>query len=166
LDAGCGDGKNALFLEDLGFSVTGVELSHHALDLLQVRFRAAGHVPKGTYVQAEITAWHPDRLYNLIVSYGLYHCLPTADRVAKHRMLQSFAAPGGIILFCSITDGLPMPDDHLTPGVVAPSRDEIASLWDGYDVIETVVDEIEESHPPHVGTHRHELEWVVARARS
>ncbi len=163
LDLGCGDGKNALFLEKLGFAVTGVEISSEALELLQDRFDAVGHVPKGGYLQVDLESWLPDQRYDVLVSYGVYHCLSSHDRLGRHRLFQEAVRPGGVILFCSITDGLPMPDDHLTPGICLPSHDEIAQLWDGYEVLEMAVGELIESHPPTVPVHRHEASWIVAR---
>lgn len=163
LDAGCGDGKNALFLERLGFSVTGIDISGQALDLLGDRFAAADRVPKGAYIEADIESWLPDDRFDVLLSYGLFHCLRPAHRVRRHRLMQSRLRPGGIIVFSALTDGIPMPDDHRTPGVNLASSAEVSSLWEGYEIVENSVGHIVESHPPFVPTHRHEVTWVVAR---
>jgi tellurite methyltransferase len=163
LDVGCGDGKNALFLERLGFAVTGVDISGQALDLLSDRFAAANHVPKGTYTEADIESWLPEGTFDVLLSYGLFHCLRPAHRVERHRLMQTKLRPGGIIVFSTLTDGIPMPQDHRTPDVNLSSPDEVSSLWDGYEVVEETVGHIVESHPPVVPSHRHEVTWVVAK---
>ncbi|MEU4688780.1 class I SAM-dependent methyltransferase [Actinoplanes sp. NPDC023714] len=163
LDAGCGDGKNALFLERHGFAVTGMDVSSQALDLLADRFAAAGHVPKGSYLQGDVAQWAPDGPFDVLLSYGLFHCLDPADRVRRHRELQASVRPGGIIVFCALSDGIPMPDDHRTPGVTLAGPDELSALWDGHEIMESTVGQIAEEHPPHVPLHRHEVTWTVAR---
>jgi tellurite methyltransferase len=166
LDVGCGDGKNALFLERRGYSVTGIDVSGRALQLLAERFAAADRVPKGSYIQADIERWAPEGPFDVLVSYGLFHCLSPRDRVRRHRELQALVRPRGIIVFCALTGGIPLPSDHRTPGVTLADPEELSALWEGYELMETTVGEIVEEHPPHVPLHQHKVTWTVGRVPS
>ena len=43
MDAGCGDGRNSLFLAQCGFSVLGVDISREGVEIARVRAISAGH---------------------------------------------------------------------------------------------------------------------------
>lgn len=165
LDAGCGDGKNALFLEKAGFDVVGYDLSVHALEGLNVRFENAGWGPKGSYLNCNISAVlsRPPASFDAIVSYGLFHCLDPIDRIEMHRDLWRLLRPGGTILFSCLLEGIELPPTHLTPGVHLAAKDEIVAVFDGFEMLESEQGVIVESHPPLVGEHRHNAIWIVAR---
>ncbi|WP_284745259.1 class I SAM-dependent methyltransferase [Amycolatopsis sp. RTGN1] len=163
LDAGCGDGKNAIHLERLGFDVIGIDHSDVAIKLLHERFHSNGRPVLGSYSVADVRTWRPVGLeVDVLVSYGLYHCLPQNDR-ATHEHLLNLIRPGGTLLFCSLTDGVPMGDEHCTPGIELPSVKEVDEHLQGFTILERSVEKFDGSHPPLVGPHRHEAIWISAR---
>lgn len=169
IDAGCGDGKNALFLEQHGFRVLGFDISATALAALRRRARMAGHQLSGRYVVADAQAppVRPEDINpgpDVLVSYGLYHCLEPQTRAATHRRLQQLVAPGGVVVFCALTDGVPPTPEHFDAPVSLPSAAEIGELFKDHFAIEHWESgSILEAHPPLVGWHRHEAVWIVAR---
>jgi SAM-dependent methyltransferase len=166
IDAGCGDGKNALFLERHGFRVLGFDSSRTALAALRRRAAMAGHDLSGMYVEANAEAppVHAAAGADVLVSYGLYHCLRSQTRAAAHRGLQALLAPDGVVVFCALTDGVPPSPEHFDTPVSLPSVAEIAELFkDGFFIEHWECGSILEAHPPLVGWHKHEAVWVVAR---
>lgn len=160
LDAGCGDGKNALFLEQQGFCVDGFDSSALAIEGLHNRFQRAGWIPRGRYKVKNIVEELVEGNYHALVSYGLFQCLPQERRVAVHRNLQNIA---GVVLFSCLTDKLPMPEGHSTEGVVLANRTEIEKLFGGWKIAYSEEGTIEEDHLPIIGPHEHAAIWIVAR---
>ncbi|HLC90551.1 MAG TPA: class I SAM-dependent methyltransferase [Candidatus Nanoarchaeia archaeon] len=165
LDAGCGDGKNALFLEQEGFEVVGFDQSPFALQGLRERFKRAGKEPKGNYNQCDDLPGFMREEFDALVSYGLFHCLPQYQRVEVHRQLQSSVRPKGYILFTTLTDKIPLPDSHGTEEVVLASLDEIDQLFRDIDIKERLEGEIVEDHLPVIGEHKHSAVWIVGQKR-
>ena len=77
LDLGCGQGRNALWLAERGFTVTGLDLSPVAIE--QARARAAELGLDATFESVDLLTWNPDgQEWDLVVS-GLH---PLARRHA------------------------------------------------------------------------------------
>ncbi|MGI8809272.1 MAG: class I SAM-dependent methyltransferase [Acidimicrobiales bacterium] len=162
-DAGCGDGKNALFLEESGFVVQGGDISGAAIERLRRRFTAAGR-SRAAYVVEDVAAGASRRAsFDCLVSYGLFHCMHPADRVAGHRSLQGCVRPGGLVLFSALLDSRPLPPAHLTPEVTLVAADEVEQLFVDHEILVWSTGTITESHEPLVPTHSHDAVWVVAR---
>ena len=90
LDVGCGDGVNALALEENEFDVVGVEISSIALAGLRNRFRRKKRVPAGRYLNESVVGFlsrTSEPRFDLIVSCGVFHCLSPRHRVRQHREL-------------------------------------------------------------------------------
>lgn len=168
LDAGCGDGKNSLYLERQGFQVLGVDQSHTALAALRRRAARTSQLVQGRYVAADIEDFAADETFDVVVSYGLYHCLDRDRRVAVHRRLQGQVKPGGIVLFTCLIDSVPLAADHFDVQVWLPSESEIMHLFEGgtYNIEHWEVGSIVESHLPLVSVHEHQAVWAVARRSS
>ncbi|WP_019296810.1 MULTISPECIES: class I SAM-dependent methyltransferase [unclassified Leisingera] len=59
LDAGCGQGRDALFIARLGHRVTGIDISPHGIrDMLAAAQRENLDV---TGIAADLTTWAPDK---------------------------------------------------------------------------------------------------------
>ncbi|HEX8005784.1 MAG TPA: class I SAM-dependent methyltransferase [Trebonia sp.] len=99
LDAGAGEGADAIWLAGRGWRVTAVDISAVALE------RAAGHAAQaGEEVAGRIT-WHredllewrpPKRGYDLVAAHYLH--LPSAGRQPLFRRLAAAVAEGGTLL--------------------------------------------------------------------
>jgi len=103
LDVGCGEGKNAYYLSDKGAQVYAIDASIHAIDNAK-RLREETSVVF-QHAGVEQIATNPDS-YNLIVSYGLFHCLPDKEAVAAaiHK-LKLMTKLNGIHVVCTFNDG-------------------------------------------------------------
>ncbi|MFA4082514.1 class I SAM-dependent methyltransferase [Mycobacteroides salmoniphilum] len=98
LDAGCGEGGDAIWLAQKGWQVTGMDFAETALR------RAADNATRAdpelatriTWMQADLTAWQPSRRFDLVTSHFMH--LPTKLREPVFTALAAAVAPGGTLL--------------------------------------------------------------------
>lgn len=163
LDAGCGDGKNALYLEKHGYQVIGFDESRQAINGLRNRFARAHWTPRGKYTVQDISTVTISGQYDALVSYGLFHSLPQRKRLTAHRALQRLVKPKGFIFFTCLTDALPIPSRHGTDKMNLPTLKEIKKLFIHWKIKYIKQGIIRENHHPVIGQHRHSAVWIIAQ---
>lgn len=166
LDLGCGDGVNAIWLEEYGFDVVGIDSSSIAMSKLYTRFRNEGREPEGHYVIGDASTATSLGEFDVLLSCGIYHCLSAKSRKSLHGRIQRQVLEGGLVLFSSLTDEIPLPDCHQTPDIDLPSIEEIRQLFSGLKVLSFVEGNIVDKHEPLVAEHEHSVVWVVAERSS
>lgn len=121
LDVACGEGRNAVWLAEQGWSSTGVDFS--AVGLEKARKLAARRGVEVTWVEADLLEWAPPASsYDLIIV--MYLQVPPAQRRAILGGLLPALAPGGTLLvvghdLANLTEGHGGPQDPAllyTPG--------------------------------------------------
>jgi SAM-dependent methyltransferase len=135
LDAGCGEGADAIWLAARGWTVTAMDVSAVALE------RAAGHAAaQGDQIARRITwrhedlrTWDPGAQRFDLVSAQFVH-LPGPELESMHRRLAAAVRPGGTLLVVAHH-----PDDlHVNVGRpfrrdLFPSAQEVAAVLDPGD---------------------------------
>ncbi len=113
VDLACGEGRNAVWLAEQGWVVTGVDFSPAGL-AKAARLAAARSVDV-SWVEADVTVWQPPAEgYDLVAV--LYLQLPVAARQRALRIAASAVAPGGTLLViahdvANLTRGVGGPQD-------------------------------------------------------
>ena len=124
LDVACGEGRNAIWLAEQGWRVSGVDFSPVALDRAEQMAEERG--VDVDWLMGDITAWEPGGKFDLVlVSY--VHLPPAEFRPVMEGVV-SWVAPGGYLLVVG--------HDRSTAGVSGPSEPEL--LWTT-DEIEALV---------------------------
>jgi len=163
LDVGCGDGANALFLERAGYNVHGIDISALALSGLRNRFAVSAIACRGQYEIGDVHCWYPRvQKYSALVSCGLFQCLQRERRGSVHRRLLESVVPGGIILFSALTNLIPLPEEHLTPGICLADLSEVKDLFAGMSLVYYREGTIKDRHGNLVADHEHSVVWVAA----
>ena len=132
LDAGCGEGADAIWLAGQGWQVTALDVSSVALERAAANAAAAGEQLAGRidWQQADLTSYDPGRdRFDLVSSQYLH--LPPGQREPLFQRLAAAVRPGGTLLI-----GAHHPSDlHTT--IRRPKQpelfftgDEIAALLD------------------------------------
>lgn len=129
LDLACGEGRNALWLAEQGWQVTGVDYSDVAIEKGRRLARERGLTVQ--LVCADLLAWEPDGEADLVCV--LYLQLPADERRAVLAKAARAVAPGGTFLLVghdllNLTEGHGGPSDAsvlVTPDDVA---DELPGL--------------------------------------
>lgn len=166
LDLGCGDGKNAVFLESLGWRVDGIDISELACLAAHRRWSDSGFERRGWIACADVTrAQFAPQTYDLVIAYGLAHCLSDRGIRAVWAKIRHALRPRGVLALAAFTNDLPLPADHGTREIVlrpaSMTLDLCASQdWERIDIR---TGEIEEAHEPVIGMHRHSMVWALAR---
>jgi SAM-dependent methyltransferase len=97
LDAGCGEGADALWLAEHGWRVTAVDFSAVALDRAATHARGRGLDDRITWLRADLDVWTPaEGGFDLVTAHYLHSHGP--DRPALFARLAAAVAPGGTLL--------------------------------------------------------------------
>jgi SAM-dependent methyltransferase len=129
LDVACGEGRNAVWLAELGWQVTGIDFSDVALGKAAELARARG--VKVEWVAADVLVHEPaPGAFDLVAV--LYLQLPHDELARALRRAARAVAPGGALIVLghdtrNLTDGYGGPRD---PSVLFTPADVVASLDD------------------------------------
>jgi SAM-dependent methyltransferase len=97
LDAGSGEGGDALWLAERGWRVTAVDFSTVALERAAAQAAARGVADRIEWVHADLGTWTPPESgFDLVAAHYLH--ASWADRAAMFRRLGGAVAPGGTLL--------------------------------------------------------------------
>jgi SAM-dependent methyltransferase len=114
LDLACGQGRNALWLAGLGWTVTGVDFSQVALDRAVELARESGIPPERTHwVHADLLSYHPEP-ESVDLALLAYLHLPRQDRATVIRRAAEAVRPGGQLLVVAHHS------DNLVEGIGGP----------------------------------------------
>jgi SAM-dependent methyltransferase len=148
LDLACGEGRNAIWLAELGWQVTAVDFSEVAI--AKARVRAAREDVDVDFLCADLLDFEPEpETYDLVLV--LYLQLPAGERRLVLFRAASALAPAGTLLLvghdpANLTEGVGGPSD---PGVLY-TPDEIASELPGLEIekAERVLRDVEDEDRP------------------
>jgi SAM-dependent methyltransferase len=98
LDAGCGEGADAIWLAEQGWQVTAIDISGVALQRAAEHAREAGSdvAARITWIQHDLATWNPGQHFDLVSAQYLQ--LPSAVRPAVFERLAAAVVPGGMLL--------------------------------------------------------------------
>jgi SAM-dependent methyltransferase len=124
LDLACGEGRNAVWLAEHGWQVTGVDFS--PVGLAKAGRLARDHDVDVEWVEADVVEWDPARAaFDLVIVFYLH--LPATERTRVLAHAQDALASGGTLLvvghdLSNLTHGYGGPQDPtvlFTPQEVA-----------------------------------------------
>jgi SAM-dependent methyltransferase len=136
LDLACGEGRNAIWLAELGWQVTAVDFSEVAI--AKARERTARAAAQVDFVCADLLDFEPEpAAYDLVIV--LYLQLPTNERRLVLARSARAVAEGGTFLLIghdltNLTEGAGGPSD---PGVLY-TPDDIVSELPGLEIEKAV----------------------------
>lgn len=160
LDAGCGEGKNAFALATRGARVDAVDCSARAIGTGRLRF---GH-PAIAWHIADLTNWPLlFESYDIIIAYGMFHCLPTEKSVKSLAdRLKAATRRGGLHVVCAFNSG---PHDLSAHPGFKPTllpHEQYVALYDGWRLNTVTSSLIHETHPHNGIAHYHSLTRLIA----
>lgn len=130
LDLACGEGRNAIWLAERGWTTTGVDFSAVAIERARTISRERG--AEVTWVQADALTWRAESRYDLVLL--AYLQLPRGERIAAIARAAAATRAGGSLLVIghdrrNLAEGTGGPQD---PGLLW-SPEEVAIP--GFDVL-------------------------------
>lgn len=112
LDLGCGEGGDALWLAQQGWTVTGVDISPTAIARGEEAARDLGIDPsKIRLIAADLETWTTDQEFDLVTASFL-HSMVELSRTDILRRAAGLVAPGGHLLIVSHADFPPWSSAH------------------------------------------------------
>jgi len=97
LDLGCGEGADAIWLAERGWTVVAVDVSTTALSRARAAAESRGIADRIDFLPHDLTAGFPPGNFDL-VSAQFLHSTVEMDRIALLRQAASAVAPGGTFL--------------------------------------------------------------------
>ncbi|MET1006671.1 MAG: class I SAM-dependent methyltransferase [Propionibacteriaceae bacterium] len=95
LDAGCGEGADAVWLAARGWQVTAADIAGEALAQAAGRARPAAAPGSVQWVEADLSTWQPDVQFDLVTTSYAHPVMPQLD---FYQRLSTWVAPGGTLL--------------------------------------------------------------------
>ncbi len=95
LEAGCGEGAEALWLAEAGWAVTAVDIAQEALGRAAGRAAALGVGDRVQWVRADLGSWDPPVQFDLVTTFYAH---PSMPQLEFYDRLGSWVAPGGSLL--------------------------------------------------------------------
>jgi SAM-dependent methyltransferase len=130
LDLACGEGRNAIWLAELGWQVTGVDYSEVAI--AKARERAANERLDIEFTLADLLDYEPEpNAFDLVAL--LYLQIPVDERQRVLAPAATTLAPGGILLLVghdltNVSDGVGGPSDVSVLYTPADIVEDLAEL--------------------------------------
>ena len=127
LDVGCGAGGLVMAMAELGWSVTGIDMSPNAIAAARKNLELRGF--EADLFVADAGSWNTSARFDLVVSS---FALPTTPkRPNACRMMRNALAPKGDLLIKEFDSG----NQSKLPGEDLPTIDEIVEAFDGLQVV-------------------------------
>ena len=123
LDLGSGEGGDAIWLAENGWSVTAVDIAPSALALAARNAEVAGVGSRIRWVQADLAGWRPEGAFDL-VSAQFLHSPVELPRDVILRRAASAVAPGGLFVVVGHGDFPPW-SSHPDDGTVLPTPGDV-----------------------------------------
>jgi SAM-dependent methyltransferase len=128
LDLGCGEGADAIWLAQQGWTVTAVDIARPALQRASERALAAGVTDRITWLRHDLARWQPAGRFDLVSVHYLHSAMDRPrDRIL--RAAASAVAAGGVLLIVGHTGPLPAHIDA-EPGERFPTAGEVLADLD------------------------------------
>jgi len=162
LDLGCGDGKNAAYLAKLGAHVDAIDISEIAIQRAQT---AWSNIPGIVWKQRDVVDMHCEKdSYDVVVAYGMLHCLQSQDIVTDMlKRMQTATRPGGynvIATFNNRRQELPA-HPNLRPCFLSHSY--YVNSYKGWDILVASDSDLRETHPNNNIPHTHAMTRISSR---
>jgi cyclopropane fatty-acyl-phospholipid synthase-like methyltransferase len=162
LDAGCGEGKNAAFMAERGANVDAIDVSQIAIKRCTENWGSHSAV---TWSTTGVIEWlKTPRYYDLVLAYGLLHCLSDKAEVARTvNKLRAATNTGGYHLICAFNSRRQELFAH--PGFQPTLMDhvELTDLYHATEVELCTDTDLREIHPNNRIEHVHSLTRIIAR---
>ena len=162
LDVGCGEGKNAVYMARRGARVTAIEISQAALDNAVLNWPNESNI---TWLLADATEIEiPTCSYDIVVMYGVLHCLPGPDQIQRLvSRLQAGTTNGGYHVLCTFNDREHDLSAHPDFDPTLLSHDDYLSLYSDWRIEVESDEDLHEVHPHNLIPHVHSMSRIIAR---
>lgn len=166
LDIGAGEGKNAVYLANLGAHVTALDVSPIALGRFEQQPDFADCKDRITRMEESMSnADFPPSSFDIIVAYGVLHCLDSRGEVFEMlTRIMGWLKPNGFFICATFTDTIPVPSiqDYLNEKAFL-KEGELEKCLSGFTILVSENGIITETHPTSNIEHEHSIVRLIAQ---
>jgi len=130
VDAGSGEGAEAFWLAARGWDVTAVDISAHAVQRAATRFPSDAGAGSLSWVEADLTAWEPDRRFDLVTTFYAHPAIP---QHAFYERISRWVNRGGTLLIVGHQDDERHGHGHTHPENAVTEPERVRALLDPAD---------------------------------
>ena len=145
LDLGCGEGRNALYLANLGHQIRAADISGAGIEKLNLTAQAT-NVEVHTVV-CDMRDYDFSEQLDLIVCQGCLHLIERSEWQLVLQRMMDCTAPGGYHVVGVFTDTVPEPEDQAGLMVGLFQEGELFELYRGWEILEQQARIFEHEHP-------------------
>jgi tellurite methyltransferase len=164
LDLGCGEGKNAAFLASRGCSVEAWDISEAALANAKAIWP---HAPV-KWVQKDVSSIEAQgNKFDLVIAYGLYHCLAPNVIFQTIANVKKLTASGGYNIAVCYNNRMHLNMDIAHPGFDPTylAHEEYLSAYGSWPVLYATDENLIERHPTNMIEHTHSMTRLLVQNR-
>lgn len=135
LEAGCGEGAEAIWLAQNGWEVVAADIAEEPLARAAARGAAQGlGEDQVRWVQADLSSWAPSQAFDLVTTHYAH---PAMSQLAFYDRLATWVAPGGSLLVVGHLHAGDGAHDHHRPAEADVTAERITERLDPatWDVI-------------------------------
>lgn len=162
LDAGCGEGKNSVYLASFGATVKAYDISAHALTNARTNWGTPNNISweLGDVTRAPIES----ELYDIVVMYGLLHCLASKASIENLILrMQKSVRPGGYHVVCCFNSRSQDLSAHPGFSPCLLDHSDYLSFYSTWTILEESDSDISETHPNNNILHTHSLTRILSK---
>ena len=160
LDLGCGEGRNALYLADLGFQTTAIDISRSGIEkVLTVADE------RGLRVNASVCDMRDygfPRPFDLIVCQGCLHLICRNEWEALLERMKTKTPNAGFHVVGVFTDTVPEPEDQRGLMVGLFKEGGLLEHYRDWELLDWASSVFDHEHPGGI-RHKHAANRVTAR---
>ncbi|MBQ2953565.1 MAG: methyltransferase domain-containing protein [Clostridia bacterium] len=160
LDAGCGDGRHALYLAGLGFQVDAFDISENAIAKVNY-LKERGHLNINTCV-CDILAFEFRHKYDLIIIHGVLQFIEREKQPQTIGLLKVWTKENGYNIVALFTDEEPVPEDLRDIMIGVFRSGEIRDYYKDWEIRWFESRKFSDEHENGV-KHCHAMEKIVAQ---
>ncbi len=166
LDIGAGEGKNSVFLADLNANVIAVDISPIALSRFKMQPNYAKCAKRIKTINEDFrTLSFEKNTFDIIVAYGILHCLDSKEEVfAMLSKISSWLKSDGYFICSTFTNKISVPDTqaYLKEDSFL-AEGELENSLNNFTIIKSENEIITETHPTNNIEHQHSLVRLIAK---
>lgn len=166
LDLGAGEGKNAVYLANLGAKVIAVDLSPIALSRFVHQPNYEQSSKRIERIVSDIRSIEfLNDYFDIVVAYGILHCLSSREEVADTiTKIKMWVKPKGYFVGATFTNQIPPPNfQNYLEYEAFLSEGELKKLFSDWQVLQYEEGTIKEKHQTSMVEHEHSISRIIAK---
>ncbi len=162
LDLGCGEAKNSFYLAKKGAVLHAYDISEYAIR--NARQLCKNH-PNIKLANANVIELNlPEVYYDIIISYGLFHCFQNKNEVSDliNRCIKALKS-GGIFILCAFNSRKQDLSAHENFNPLLLRHDEYLDYFSKHEILFQSDEDLYETHSHNQIPHMHSMTRLIIK---